>query len=202
MRATIPIFSALDGPTLPKLLAQFANRTIAFRLNPYGGVFPAEPGIDGMTAQLVDPATGQVYAFAARRRSYDLDGNGVINPMTEIGYYQFDNINAGQYLVRLVPTAGWRLIDPPPQAVTVSSNATARADFGLVQTYGYDSDAIDLDGDDLTYSFLESPPDATIDPQTSGRDRLVPARLGNLPIQSAGDRRTRRVGHPAVHADR
>ncbi len=166
-------FLSFGRPNTPQALAEFADRTIAFRLNPYGGVFPAEPGIDGMTAELVDPATGQVYA-SQTTRSYDLDGNGVINPMTEIGYYQFDNINAAQYDVRIVPTPGWRLIDPLPQEISVSAGAASRADFGLVETYAYDADAIDLDGDDLTYSFLENPDGATIDSQTGAIDWYPP----------------------------
>ena len=37
----------------------------------------------------------------------DLDGNGLIDPETERGWYQFDNVSAGQWIVREQLQSGW-----------------------------------------------------------------------------------------------
>lgn len=64
-----------------------------------------EPGLNGFTFELVD-AFGTVVATTT---SQDIDRNqdGIIQPATERGWYQFNDVGPGTFRVREVPTEGW-----------------------------------------------------------------------------------------------
>ncbi len=71
----------------------------------------AELGLDGWTIELLDAMTGRVLASGVTR-SIDLDGNGVVDPVTERGLYMFDQLNPGTYQVREVLQPLWRQTFP------------------------------------------------------------------------------------------
>lgn len=60
---------------------------------------PGEVGLNGFTIQLVDQSTGQV-AMTTTTRPIDLDANGVIDPETERGRYEFEVLVGGTFEVR------------------------------------------------------------------------------------------------------
>jgi len=98
-----PTFEALE----PRLLL---NGTIAGQvwddLNGNGLHDAGDIGLDGWTVELIDQSTESVVASTVTG-SVDLDGNGVIDPQTELGLYEFTSIAPGNYDVRQVGKAGW-----------------------------------------------------------------------------------------------
>ncbi len=79
-------------------------------LNADGQRDPDEPGQDGWTVELVDSASGAVLATQLTQ-SADLDGDGLIDPYTEAGLYDFIALPAGDYTVRRAPTSPWGLVE-------------------------------------------------------------------------------------------
>ncbi len=155
-------------------LANFINKTIAFRIDASGNPQPfTEPGADGFVVELVDPVTNRIIA-SQPTTSRDMDGNGNINPYSESGLYQFDNVSPGNYVVRVATRDGWVQSDPGSSAgipVTVTAGSRSdNTDFGEYHTYFYPVKAIDPDGDPLTYSLVTAPTGAIIDPQTGRLD--------------------------------
>ena len=65
-----------------------------------------EYGLDGITVELVNNATGQVVASAVTA-SEDQDDNGVIDPLYESGWYTLANLPPGDYSARAVLPDGW-----------------------------------------------------------------------------------------------
>ncbi len=65
----------------------------------------SEPWMNGFTFELLN-AQGSVVATTTSR-DIDFDGNGVIDPESERGWYQFANVAAGQYSVREQQMPGW-----------------------------------------------------------------------------------------------
>lgn len=65
-----------------------------------------EPALSGWTIQLLDD-TGQVVATTVTA-DIDLNGDGQIDSASESGWYQFDHLKPGSYLVREVSQEGWR----------------------------------------------------------------------------------------------
>lgn len=65
-----------------------------------------EVGLDGLTIELIDPATGDIVA-STTTFSRDLNGDGVIDPVGESGLYEVRDLAAGDYRVRAVRQAGW-----------------------------------------------------------------------------------------------
>jgi len=68
---------------------------------------PGEPGVNGWTMELIDPATNAVIDTRVTS-SVDLNGDGSIDPLTERGVYSFTGLEAGDYLLRQSPRANWR----------------------------------------------------------------------------------------------
>jgi len=64
-----------------------------------------EPWMDGFSFELVNGA-GKVVASAVSR-SIDRNGDGVIQPEAERGWYRFENVQPGRYTVREVLPKGW-----------------------------------------------------------------------------------------------
>ena len=60
---------------------------------------PSEPGINGITIEIVDPDTGHVVASQVTH-SRDLNEDGLIDPATEKGVYWFNSVVPGTYHVR------------------------------------------------------------------------------------------------------
>jgi 6-phosphogluconolactonase (cycloisomerase 2 family) len=79
-----------------------------------------EPGLDGWTVELVDPATGLVVATVVTS-SVDLDLSGDIDPETESGLYTFADVLAGDYELREVQQPNW--------VETAPGEATGRLQF-------------------------------------------------------------------------
>ena len=71
-----------------------------------------EPGVDGFTIELVDTITGNIAATEVTF-SIDVDGNGVIDPLSEIGLYTFENLIPGNYTIRQGSRSGWIQSSPP-----------------------------------------------------------------------------------------
>jgi glucose/arabinose dehydrogenase len=69
-----------------------------------------EEYLNGWTVELLGPL-GQVSA-TDETRDIDLNGNGVIDPPTEAGWYEFVGIGQGDFAVNVVPTDGWRRTQP------------------------------------------------------------------------------------------
>ncbi|MEZ6060012.1 MAG: SdrD B-like domain-containing protein [Planctomycetaceae bacterium] len=67
----------------------------------------AEPWINGFTVELLD-SSGAVIATDLTH-SIDIDGNGIIDPENEDGWYRFENLADGEYRVRHVPPEGWKI---------------------------------------------------------------------------------------------
>ncbi len=67
----------------------------------------AEPWINGFSVELLDSA-GTVIASDITR-PIDIDGNGVIDPENEDGWYRFENLPDGDYRVRHIPPEGWKI---------------------------------------------------------------------------------------------
>ena len=65
-----------------------------------------EPWLDGRTVELID-SQGSVYATTVTA-GRDIDGNGIIDPVTEGGWYRFQDIPSDQvFTVRQVLPTGW-----------------------------------------------------------------------------------------------
>jgi CSLREA domain-containing protein len=74
-------------------------------LNANGVRDPGEPGLDGWTLELVNPASGEVVASTVTA-SIDLDGSGDIDPESESGLYSFTDMSpdfvSGQSIVHVI----------------------------------------------------------------------------------------------------
>jgi len=78
-----------------------------------------EAGLDGWTIELVDAATGLVLAEAVTA-SWDVNGDGMTDPITEAGLYRFEDLHAGTYEVREVLVEGWVRTHPADLAHSVT----------------------------------------------------------------------------------
>jgi len=74
-------------------------------LNADGVHDAGEPGLDGWVIALTDP-WGRLSAVQLTH-SLDGNGDGLIDPETERGLYQFDDVLPGNYLLLEVNQAGW-----------------------------------------------------------------------------------------------
>ncbi|KKN79886.1 hypothetical protein LCGC14_0335140, partial [marine sediment metagenome] len=103
-----PAFEALE----PRLLL---NGTIEGQvwedLNGNGFQDPGEPGLNGWTVELVDVTTGAGLQSMSTADS-DRNGDGVIDPVTEAGWYAFEGLTIGEYQVRQMDQAGWTQTSP------------------------------------------------------------------------------------------
>ena len=70
-----------------------------------------EEGTDGIIIELVDPLTGEVVQTAVSG-TIDLDDDGEIDPLTEVGYYEFISVRHGQYQLRTFIPPGWSITLP------------------------------------------------------------------------------------------
>jgi hypothetical protein len=79
-------------------------------------------GINGWIVELVDPATEGVLA-ATVTADRDVDGDGAIDPLTESGWYSFEELTPGEYAVRQRTQTWWVQSDPEdePHWVSLSS---------------------------------------------------------------------------------
>ena len=68
-----------------------------------------EAGVDGVLIQLVQ--NGQIVA-QTRTSSTDVNGDGVVDPISEQGLFTFADVQPGTYSVREVVHEGWRQSDP------------------------------------------------------------------------------------------
>ncbi|GAB5518540.1 MAG: hypothetical protein RhofKO_07910 [Rhodothermales bacterium] len=90
-----------------------------------------EPGMDGVIIELLD-SNGAVLAQAVTG-SQDLNGDGVIDPLTEQGRYCFPNLPAGTYTLREKVPAGFTQTAPAAPGTytfTVPSLELPDFDFG------------------------------------------------------------------------
>ena len=108
-------------------------------LNANGVRDDGEVGLDGWTVEGVDPVSGRVVGSAVTG-SMDLDGDGVIDPATEMGLYSLASMPAGTFDVRLVVPEGWAQTAPFGDTHTVTLAAGeaqsgfdfAAAELGMV----------------------------------------------------------------------
>lgn len=71
---------------------------------------PNEPGLNGWTIEVVDPATGLVVATVLTA-DIDVNNDGTIDPQTEQGRFRV-GVNDGDWEVREVLQPGWRQTQP------------------------------------------------------------------------------------------
>ena len=89
-------------------------------LNANGVHDAGEPGLNGWTIQLViASAGGPVVVQSTTTADIDLNQDGSINPQTERGLYQFNDLAAGTYLVREVLQPDWFQSAPGGGSYTV-----------------------------------------------------------------------------------
>lgn len=127
-----------------------------------------EPGLDGFAVELVNSTTGEIIGTQITR-SFDVNGDGKIDPFAEQGLYKFTNLQAGNYQVRQISQDSWNLTAPVSSTYSFTLNSGERREginFGNAQNYVYEVRGIDADSDTLTYSLVSAPPGATIDSQT------------------------------------
>jgi Tol biopolymer transport system component len=170
-------------------------------LNGNGVHDPGEPGLNGVTIELVDPQSGQVVA-TTQTHDVDLNGDGTIDPQTERGLYSFRIVGGGSFTVREQPSAGYVLTFPAgggTERLSVSNTGT-QADrlsyFTSISADGrfvaFDSAATNLvPGDD------NGQPDVFVyDRQTGTIERE------SVPDPSTGQREADNASlYPAISAD-
>ena len=89
-------------------------------LNGNGVHDSGEPGLNGWTIQLVIAgAAGQVVLQSTTTADIDLNQDGSIDPQTERGRYEFDDLAPGTYLVREVLQPDWFQSAPEDGSYTV-----------------------------------------------------------------------------------
>ena len=71
----------------------------------------SEPALNGWSIELLDAVTQQVVA-QQYTVNYDLNHDETIDPLTESGWYRFEHLPAGTYLVRATQPNGWRQTAP------------------------------------------------------------------------------------------
>ncbi len=138
-----------------------------------------EAGLDGFVVELVNSATGEVVGTQITR-SFDVNGDGKIDPFAEQGLYKFTNLQAGSYQVRQVSQDAWSLTLPASSTYNLILNGGERREeinFGNAQNYVYEVRGIDTDSDTLTYSLVSAPQGATID-STTGKLIWTPPATG------------------------
>lgn len=86
-----------------------------------------EPGIDGFTIELLD-ANGVVIAQTTTG-SEDLNGDGIIDPLTEQGRYCFKDLPPGTYTLREVVPTGWTQTAPVTRTYTFTVPSLELPDF-------------------------------------------------------------------------
>jgi hypothetical protein len=136
----------------------------------------AEPGLDGIVVELVNGDTQAVISSQVSS-SWDRDENGQINPFYEQGLFDFGELDAGNYQVRTSLTAPWRETVPEINSIPVNLAVGERVEglaFGEVKDYLYPVEAVDLDGDILSYSLLDGPEGMKIAPETGKLSWLSP----------------------------
>ena len=96
-----------------------------------------EEGLDEWLVELVDVASGEV-VVSQLTQSFDLDADGMINPITESGLYDFVALPPGDYLVRQVPTGdGYQTLPAEPHyALSLADMPVVQLDFGIGQLFG------------------------------------------------------------------
>ncbi|MBE9213126.1 DUF4114 domain-containing protein [Plectonema cf. radiosum LEGE 06105] len=132
------------------------------------GLRSKEAGLDGFVVELVNSTTGEIIGTQITR-SFDVNGDGKVDPFTEQGLYKFTNLQAGSYQVRQIFQDDWSLTLPASSTYNLTLNGGERRkeiNFGNAQNYVYEVLGIDADNDTLTYSLVSAPPGATIDSQT------------------------------------
>ncbi len=92
--------------------------TVYYDINGDGTRDAGEPGIGGVTVQLINPTTATIIATDVTNTS---------------GGYSFTGLPAGPYVVRITNPTGFGNTSPNPVTVSAPSGGTAVADFGLQQ---------------------------------------------------------------------
>ena len=141
------------------------------------GQLSREAGLDGLAVELVNAITGEVLAIQITR-SFDVNGDGKIDPFAEQGLYRFTNLQAGTYQVRQSPNTAYSITTAAAYNLTLNGGQrTGGINFGNAQNYVYDVRGIDADEDTLTYSLISAPQGARIDSLT-GKLIWTPSAIG------------------------
>ena len=94
-----------------------------------------EPWLNDMNVKLID-SNGQFVA-SINTSDVDLNGDGVIDPETERGWYSFAGLDVGNYRVTKTTQAGWAQTSPTIRGIASSASVTIdgirfnTADFGV-----------------------------------------------------------------------
>ncbi|MFN8498612.1 MAG: SdrD B-like domain-containing protein [Anaerolineae bacterium] len=104
-------------PTTPAQPATISG-TVYDDLNGDGGRDTGEPGMGGVTVELINPTTGAVIATTVTSGS---------------GGYTFPNLTPGPYVVKEILPVGFTNTTPNPVTLTAPAGGTAIADFGNQQ---------------------------------------------------------------------
>ncbi|MGB3638881.1 MAG: Ig-like domain-containing protein [Rivularia sp. (in: cyanobacteria)] len=104
------------------------------------GLRSREAALDGFVVELVNSTTGEVVGTQITR-SFDVNGDGKLDPFAEQGLYKFTNLQAGSYQARLVSQDGWNLTLPASSTYdfTLNGGDIANSIGNLLNSIDYSS---------------------------------------------------------------
>ncbi|KKO00705.1 hypothetical protein LCGC14_0124790 [marine sediment metagenome] len=94
----------------------------------------AEPGVAGWEVQLVDSASGAVVATQLTA-DVDTNGDGVIDPATEAGRFEFAGLLPGDYELRVTGQDGWLVTVGDGWSAVLSAGQSARVGVGIADSW-------------------------------------------------------------------
>ena len=145
----------------------------------------AEPFLDGRTVELLDAATG---VRIASQLSYavDLNGDSVLDPASEGGWYRFNGLPVGDFTVQVLVPEDWQITlpqNPSTYSLTLKSAGQLLTgnDFGIRPRVAGD----DTDSDGVLDLIEDAAPHGGDGNEDGVADRLQP-HVASLPSHIAG----------------
>jgi len=124
----------IDSADLGLIPEAAASGQVFYDVNADGSAGPDDAGLNGVAVELLDPATGAVLV-ATVTGDVDIDGNGLIDPLTERGRFAFGGLLPGSYKLWFTPPSGYSQTSPvaPPTycLVLAAGDSPADLNFGV-----------------------------------------------------------------------
>ena len=134
LRYNLTWHDVIDSANVGLIPEAVASGQVFYDVNADGSAGPDDAGLNGVTVVLLDPATGSVTA-AAVTGDVDIDGNGLIDPLTERGRFSFGGLLPGSYKLWFTPPSGYSQTAPvaPPTycLVLAAGDSPADLNFGV-----------------------------------------------------------------------
>jgi hypothetical protein len=108
---TVAVGQSLSGLDFGNYRSTFLQGQKWHDLNGDGQRANDEPTLDGWTILLIDARTGQVVDRQITR-SEDTNGDDRLDPRSERGFYRFEDVAPGPYLLMEEPQIGWQQSAP------------------------------------------------------------------------------------------